>query len=59
MLVSDFIKSLPTKAGVYKFYVYSLNKYYIGESVSIRRRILEHLNGNGKEALHKARLLFG
>lgn len=54
MLVRDFIKSLPTKAGVYKFYVYSLNKYYIGESVSIRRRVLEHLNGNGKKAIRKA-----
>lgn len=51
MVLNDFIQGIPTKAGVYQFYVYSLDKYYIGESVNIRRRILEHLNGNGKQIL--------
>lgn len=51
MKLEDFIKSLPSKAGVYQFYVYSLEKYYIGESVNIRRRVKEHLKGWGKREL--------
>jgi group I intron endonuclease len=54
MILNDFIQGIPTKAGVYQFYVYSLDKYYIGESVNIRRRLLEHLTGNGKEEIYKA-----
>lgn len=54
MLESDFLKTVTTRAGVYQFYVYSLGKYYIGESVNIRRRVAEHLNGNGKQAIHSA-----
>lgn len=52
MKLEDFIKSLPSKAGVYQFYVYSLEKYYIGESVNIRRRVKEHLSGKGNAYLY-------
>jgi len=48
MVLDDFIKAVSTKAGVYQFYVYPLGKYYIGESVNIRRRVKEHLT-KGKD----------
>lgn len=44
MVLDDFVS---TKAGVYQFYVYPLGKYYIGESVNIRRRVKEHLTKGG------------
>lgn len=47
MVLDDFIKTIPSKPGVYQFYVYPLGKYYIGESVDIRRRIKEHLTKGG------------
>lgn len=47
MVLDDFIKAVSTKAGVYQFYVYPLGKYYIGESVNIRRRVKEHLTKGG------------
>lgn len=59
MLIDDFIETLPSTAGVYQFYVYPLGKYYIGESVNIRRRVLEHLNGNGKKELFEAIKIYG
>ncbi len=47
MVLDDFLKGISTKAGVYQFYVYPLGKYYIGESVNIRRRVKEHLTKGG------------
>lgn len=47
MVLDNFLKGISTKAGVYQFYVYPLGKYYIGESVNIRRRVKEHLTKGG------------
>lgn len=59
MVLDDFLKGISTKAGVYQFYVYSLDKYYIGESVNIQRRVLQHLKGRGKKEIFNAVLKNG
>lgn len=51
MVLDDFIKAVSTKAGVYQFYVYPLGKYYIGESLNIRRRVRDHLTGWGNKVI--------
>lgn len=45
-LSKDIINGLPEKAGVYYFYNTSNELIYIGKSISIRDRVLSHLNNN-------------
>lgn len=54
MQLEGFTSNISSRGGVYLFYIYSHGKYYIGESVNIKRRIKEHLSGNGKEEIYRA-----
>lgn len=45
-LSKDILNGLPEKAGVYYFYNKSNELIYVGKSISIRDRVLSHLNNN-------------
>lgn len=51
MVLDDFIKTIPSKPGVYQFFIYPLGKYYIGESIDVKKRLKEHLTGWGNKTI--------
>lgn len=49
--ITDIIKGLPDLAGVYFFYSGQGDLLYIGKSIHIRKRVLQHFQGKDRKSL--------
>ena len=53
---NDLARTIPPVSGCYLFKNEKTGRIYIGQSKNLRRRFLQHLNGNGNPFLHRAYL---
>ena len=59
MLSNSIQDNLPEKAGVYEFYLFPLEKYYIGESTNVAKRFHQHIIGEGNQLIKQCINLHG